>query len=450
MRKPRRYKHQDATYRKYRRGPLLFDMSDPGTGKTRPALEAWYNRKNRGRLLVVAVLSNVESVWVDEAARWIPGVEVATALAPYRTPAFRSGAEVVVINTDGVKWIADNRPGTLLRDFDTLVVDESAHFKHPNSGRSKALLKISTYFEYKALLSGTPHANSVLDLWHQMMVLDGGKRLGNDFYRFRYIMAEQVRVGTAAKAIKWVDRPGAVEACWSATKDISIRHEFEKCVDIPEHSQRTLWHNLPPEAMAQYEILRTKALLLLEKGEIVGVQKAALIAKLLQVCSGAVYDQDSKYHLIDPGRYQLVADLVQARKHSIVFFNWRHQREELMKELQRREIKADFIDGTVSTPKRKTLVDQYQAGKLRTLLLHPRAAAHGLTLTRGTYSIWCSPIYEPDKFRQGNARIYRATQTKKTECIMIQARGTCEAGAYQRLRSKDAHMMEFLDLIATE
>ena len=57
---------------------------------------------------------------------------------------------------------------------------------------------------------------------------------------------------------------------------------------------------------------------------------------LLQIASGAVYGDDDKgrrrdptYKLLDQSRYALVADLVEARDHSVVFYNWKHQREEL-------------------------------------------------------------------------------------------------------------------------
>ena len=81
------------------------------------------------------------------------------------------------------------------------------------------------------------------------------------------------------------------------------------------------------------------------------------------------------------------------------------------------------------------------------LLAHPQSAAHGLTLTKGTATIWASPTYNLEHFLQGNRRIYRAGQTQKTETIMVLASGTVEDKVFQSLQEKDARQGNLLDLL---
>ena len=174
------------------------------------------------------------------------------------------------------------------------------------------------------------------------------------------------------------------------------------------------------------------------------------MTKLLQIASGASYFdglEGDDYASIDTSRYELVADLVDQRDHSVVFFNWTHQRDELVKEFKKRGITFAVIDGGTSDKARKDAVDMFQAGFYRVLLAHPQSAAHGLTLTKGTATIWASPTYNLEHFLQGNRRIYRAGQTEKTETIVIIAPGTVEDKVFNKLQEKDARqgsMLEFL------
>jgi hypothetical protein len=39
--------------------------------------------------------------------------------------------------------------------------------------------KIKKYFPYRYGLTGTPNANTIADIWHQVFIIDDGKRLGH-------------------------------------------------------------------------------------------------------------------------------------------------------------------------------------------------------------------------------------------------------------------------------
>ena len=172
--------------------------------------------------------------------------------------------------------------------------------------------------------------------------------------------------------------------------------------------------------------------------------------KILQLASGAVYgdNEDGSYSLVNTERYELVADLVEQRTHPcVVFFNWKHQKDELIKEFTKRGITFTLIDGTVSDNDRNIAVKHFQAGFYRVFLAHPQSAAHGITLTRGMTTIWPSPVYNLEHFIQGNRRIYRAGQTAKTETIVVLAEGTIEQTVYEKLTAKNARQETMLSLL---
>jgi superfamily II DNA/RNA helicase len=248
--------------------------------------------------------------------------------------------------------------------------------------------------------------------------------------------------------VKWEDKPGSALAVADLLSDISVRYLFEECHDIPENHTYYRHYTPTPQQLQAYSEMEKYAVLQTKKGEVVtAVNAAALVTKLLQVASGAVYDEQSNFVHIEDARYQLVCDLVGARAHSLVFFNWKHQAFKLEEHFKAEGITYALIDGTVGGHERTQIVKDFQSGYYRVLLAHPQTAAHGLTLTKATTTIWASPTYNLEFFIQGNRRIYRAGQTQKTETILICAKHTMEKEVYAKLNAKNAKQLDFLKLV---
>ena len=193
---------------------------------------------------------------------------------------------------------------------------------------------------------------------------------------------------------------------------------------------------------------------LLEDGKLLtAVHASSVHQKLMQIASGAVYtsfgyDGDENPHVVlDDGRYELVMDLIEERASCLVAFNWRHQRAGLEKAATKRKIKYGVIDGTVPSKKRTEIVEAFQRGDIRVIFAHPQSAGHGLTLTKGTTTIWTSPTYNAEHYKQFNHRIYRSGQTERTETIHITARNTIDEQVYSKLGKKLSSMQLLLDLI---
>jgi SNF2 family DNA or RNA helicase len=440
--------HQKKSLALYKKSQRVFDTSDPGTGKTRVALQAWYERRLEGGgcLLVLAPKTLMQPAWGNDITEHFPGVLYSIARAENRAEAFSVDADVYITNIDAVKWLAKQKKEFFKR-FDTLVIDEMTAFKHRTSDRSKALAVIKDHFEYRAGLTGTPNSNSVTDLWHQIFILDDGKRLGSKFFAFRSAVCSPVQIGPRSEHVKWEDRPGAEMAVATLLSDISIRHEFEKCMDIPPNRERFMVYEPTAKLLKLYRDLEKETIMVLKDKVVSAVNAAVLRNKLLQVASGAVYTGDESYEFLDDGRYEFILDLVNERQHSVVFFNWRHQRDGLVKFAQSRGVEHAVIDGSTPLKRRAEIVEAYQKGFYQTLFLHPETGAHGLTLTKGTATIWSSPVYRADFLKQGLHRVYRGGQTKPTETIKVEAARTVERKVYERVGEKSGRMTNFLEVL---
>jgi SNF2 family DNA or RNA helicase len=444
-------KHQTATLKLMDKTPIIFDMSDPGTGKTYVEIMAFAKRRKKGcgAMLVLAPKSLLRSAWEDDIRKFAPHLTTSVATAENRAKAFEADVDVYITNIDATTWLATQKP-VFFKRFGMLVVDEVDSFKHHTSGRSKALNKITKHFEFRSIMSGTPNTNTILDIWNPVQVLDGGARLGKQFYGFRGAVCTPEQVGPRPEMVKWVDKEGSEEAIYGLIADISIRHKFDDCIDIPEtHSYTMTYHLTSKQKKAYMEMEATQIMTLKNgKGMVTAINASAVYTKLMQIASGAVYENDETYHLVDTGRYEMIMDLVDDRKHPLVFFLWKHQRDELVKQAEKRGLTYCVMDGEATQKERDAMVQAYQNGFYKVMFAHPKSAAHGLTLTRGTSIIWASPTYDLGFFTQGNRRQARNGQKEKTEIIVVLAEGTIEEKVYRRLMEKDVKMSNLLDLFA--
>lgn len=438
--------HQKQTLEKMEETERLFDCSDPGTGKTRAQLEAILARGRKA--LILAPKTLLESAWGADIRKFTPQLIYICAYAKNREAAFNVDAQVYITNIDAVKWLAERTPKWFERTFGpdaSLIIDEITDYKHRTSQRSRAAAKVAKRFRFRSGLTGTPNPNSVQELWHQALLLDDGQRLGKVFSAFRaqVCMPEVDDFGH----IKWIDKPGIEDVVGYLLRDITIRHKFDEVMDVPENFTHHVSFKLPDRVRDAYREMENFAYVELANNDsITAINAAAVRTKLLQMASGAVYT-DGGVQTLATERYELIMDLVEERDHTVVFFNWVHQRDELIKVAEARGLSYGLIDGTVADEKRASVVAQFQAGLLRVVFLHPQTGAHGLTLTKGRATIWSSPVYRADFLKQGYHRIVRGGQDKKTETILIEAEDTVEHLVYERVGDKTGRMMNFLEII---
>ena len=443
-------KHQQKSRAFLKPRKRVLDFSDAGTGKTPVHITDFADRRRVKRtkfgcLLVLAPKSLLKSAWADDFKKFAPDMKVSIAWAENREEAFAAEADVYITNYAAANWLA-KKPKKFFNRFDQLVLDEGTAVKHRTSQCSKAVKKIAQYFDWRRLLTGTPTSNGICDLWHQVYVVDDGDRLGKAFFAFQKATCTPE---TEAGHIKWVDKPGIEPVVGALIEDITIRHRFEDCVDIPPNHRFAVPYTLTPSHRKLYQELENQKFLENKGRKISAVNGAVLYFKLLQCASGAVYvdpdDDESDYTLLDPDRYDLIMDLVEARQHSIVFFNWRHQKDELVRVATARGIKFEMIDGTVTKKgERERIVQAYQRGEYQVLLANAQTIGHGLTLTKGTRTIFASPTPNLEHFLQGYKRIYRITQTEKTETIMVIAPDTIDEYVWEQCQKKDVRQSDLL------
>ncbi len=438
---PVAYDHQQKTTDFIVANPKCMITSDPGTGKTRAVLDA--HAILGGRTLVLAPLSILEAAWGEDINKFQPNIKYGVAYAKNREKIFKQNdLDMVITNFEAVNFLRKNT--RYCKQFDTIVIDEFTAFKNRTAKRSKNLKDIIHHFTNRIAMSGTPNSNTILDVWHPAYLVDDGERLGARFFQFRSQVCTPKFNGFANE---WIDKPDAEDAVAIRLRDITIRYALSECMDLPDNVTRTINTNLSKQVQQKYKLLADDSVLYTKTGTVNAVHAGARVKKLLQLVTGAVYDEDKLVQFIHQERYDIVMTLVEQRAHSLVAFNWRHERDALIELAEKQGVTYEVIDGTVKAEKRKDIVTRFQAGQIKMLLCHPQSAGHGLTLTKANTIIWCSPTYNAEHFQQFNQRIHRAGQKQKTETILIQARNTWEPEVYKKLNTKLGRMENLLSIL---
>tara|TARA_R110000868_G_scaffold36278_17_gene128907 strand:- start:6524 stop:7738 length:1215 start_codon:yes stop_codon:yes gene_type:complete len=397
-------------------------------------------------MLVLAPLSILQPSWGGDIEKFTKySFAIAHGTPEKRLKLLEKDVDIVVTNHDAVKWLAKHPK--LLANFSHIVVDEFTAFKNRTSQRSRAIKTLTDIIPHAWFMSGTPNSNTILDIWYPVKLLDGGKSLGPTFWKFRSQVCEPVQVGPNPQHIEWRDKENIEEDVADLLKHMTIRFDFEECLDIPENKVSNITLEMPQWLRTKYETFIEQSYIETEEGHMTALHAGAKVKKALQMLSGAVYNDQGEVFKVHTERYALIMDLIKERKQCVIGFNYRHERANLVEMAEKQGVTYGVIDGSVKVGDRNHYISEFQNRKIQALFIHPKSGGHGLTLTAGTATIWASPTYDAEHYAQFNKRIHRAGQTKKTETIRIAYEGSKEIEVYEKLDGKMGRMEELLSLL---
>ena len=427
---------------------LLLDM---GLGKTVSTLTA-INRLMYGELdissaLVVAPKRVAEKVWTDEARKWAHlrhlRMSVISGNERQRKAALAAKADIHLISRDNVAWLCGQFGGSML-PFDMLVLDELSSFKSPKSVRFKALRGVQPSFKRIVGLTGTPAPNGLIDLWSQMWLLDRGQRLGRTLgeYRSKYFTPGK-RNGAIVYEYKLADQSD--ELIHRRIADIAVSMRSSDYLDLkpPEHNRILLGlgeHQAAYDRFEKDQVLRLFAEH--QPGAVISAMSAAALSnKLLQFANGAVYDENGEAHTVHDVKLDAAEEIVETASGQPVLIAWtyKHDRDRLAQRLKAykpRELKTDKD------------IDDWNAGKIRVLLMHPASGGHGLNLQQGgNILVWFGQTWSLELYQQLNKRLDRQGQTRTVTIHHLLAEGTIDMDVARALVGKTGRQDGLMDAV---
>lgn len=421
---------------------------DMGLGKTVSALTAieflTYQDFAVDKVLVIAPKRVVESVWKQEADKWkhLNRLRITRIIGneKQRTAALKEKADVYIISRDNIAWLCGLYGGLML-PFDMLVIDESSSFKNSNSLRFKTLRKVRGSFNRIVILTGTPAPNGLLDLWSQIYLLDAGQRLGKFITYYRN---EFFKPGKSKGHIvyKYDIQKDGEERIYKLIEDICISMKLEDYLTLPERIDNFIELELPAKIAKQYRDFEQEQVLeLFEKDEISVANAAALSNKLLQFANGAVYDEERNVHPVHTVKLDALEELIEEASGNpvLIFYTFKHDLTRIQERLKSYKLRV------LKTNKD---VEDWNAGKIQVLAMHPASGGHGLNLQAGgNIIVWFGLTWSLELYLQANARLNRQGQLKPVIIHHLIAAGTMDETVMKAIKLKDDKQKSLMEAI---
>lgn len=389
-----------------------------------------------GKVLVIAPLRVAEDTWSREIEKWdhLRHLRISKVLgsAATRRKALKADADIYVINRENVEWLVSEYGSQW--PFDTVVIDELSSFKNPQAKRFRALRRVRPMMKRVIGLTGTPAPNSLMDLWAPMYLIDQGERLGKTItgYRDRYFTPGS-RNGHVV--YEWKAKQEAEERVYEAISDIAVSMKAEDWLELPERIDRTIQIPLSQKAREQYKKLEKELLLPFLDADVVAQTAAVLSNKLLQMASGAVYDEEKGVKLIHDAKLDALEDVIEAAngKPVMVFYNFKHSLSRIQERFPQARILRKGKDGNED-------IRAWNNDEIPLLLLHPKSAGHGLNLQESSCRtvVWFDQIWSLEEDQQANARVHRQGVRHNIVVIRLVAEGTMDEDAVAALERKAA------------
>lgn len=404
-----------------------------GGGKTVATLTA-INDLNLAKTLVVAPKRVAEMVWHREAAKWdhLAKMRVAKVLGTpdQRMRGLMQDADVYVINRENFVWlvklVAESKQPW---PFDCVVIDENIGFKDRSSKSWQALKSVRKAVERLYILTGTPDPNGdLLDLWPQISMLDGGKRLGTGItkYKDRWYLPDK-RNGTTIYS--WKLKPGARAEIQELVRDVMVS------IDSDTHLPPRIDNVVPvPFNRKRYDEMEATQI----SGPVVAVNPAVLAGKLAQMANGAVYDDQRVVHPIHEGKLDALAEIVEQGEPVLCFISYVHDWD---------RIKERFPQAVKFTG--DDVLDDWQAGNIKLMVMHPASGGHGVDGLQvgGNVAVWYGLPFSLDLYEQAVARLHRPGQKNHVVVHHLVAINTIDERIMQVLETKGDMQQALIDAV---
>lgn len=430
------FAHQKTTASFLTMHKRAFCFNEQGTGKTASAIWAADFLMKQGkvrRALVICPLSIMDSAWRADMFTFAMHrtVDIAYGSKDKRRQIIEGDAEFIIVNYDGVEIVAD---AVANGGFDLIIVDEATHYKNPQTNRWKVLSKLIKPETWLWMMTGTPAAQSPLDAFG-LAKLVNPKGVPRFFGTFR----EQVMYKVTQ--FKWMPRPEATDVVYNALQP-AIRFTKDQCLDLPDMTYAKREVPLTSQQKKYYDMLKSRMVMQADGEEITAANAAVMMNKLMQISCGAVYTDDNETLEFDiKNRYNILKEVIdESSQKVLVFVPFRHVIDLLAERLKKDKITTEVISGDVSAKRRTDIFKRFQEQPdPRVLVIQPRAAAHGVTLTAANTVVWWGPTSSLETYAQANARVHRSGQ--KHKCTVVQLQGSdVERRVYKLLDGRiDVH-----------
>jgi SNF2 family DNA or RNA helicase len=435
--------HQKLGARFLRDHPRCNLFATPGAGKTSMVYSLLETLRMAGSAffpaLVIAPKAVCELTWPAEREKWTEfnDMRVVQILGNerMRLDGMLSLGDVYLINYENLPWLINQYAGKKW-PFRIVVADESTKLKgfrsKQGTKRAQALATIAQHTGRWVNLTGTPAPNGYQDLWGQQWFVDFGERLGDSYAKYtrRWFVENPY-----SKQIE-LRHPDCKNEIDRLMSDCTLSIRAEDWMDVREANYIDREVRLPQAAMALYKQMERDFWIeirqLEARHEVTAVNAAALSQKLLQLSSGAVYNDGKTPTFVHDAKIEALRSIVDELQEPLLVAYWYKFEIPMLKkafpELRVFQGADDEAD--------------WNAGKIPLMAVHPQSAGHGVNLQYGGRAMahfthtWNAELREQVEARIGPLRQQQAGLNRAVIHYDIIATGTLDRDVRERVAGK--------------
>ena len=401
---------------------------DTRTGKTPLSLSIMLDdlRKHpEHKWLVICPLILIENAWLEDAAKFVPGIKVVNchaATKAKRLKAIQSDAQIYVTNTESFTTYKEYFDQI---KFEGCFVDESSDMKSYKSKQSKAIVEFAHTVKRFYLLSGTPAPNGEWEYFMQLRAIDY-YCVHPSWTQFKEYYFVDVSFSQYEQLQLRVDRKEEFNAL---LKRYAIYVDKEDVLTLPGREFIEVELEMPEHLKKHYRTLKNELYLeVAEDKKLTAPSSAAKLNKLNQVTSGFVIDtqamkenafygeDQAEFYMLSSYRFDRLFALLDniGSEQVIIWCNYRREFEVLKERLGGL---CGCVYGATSLAEKNDAIRRFKNKELRYLIANPASADKGLTLTNCHICIYFSLNWSYELFKQSMDRIYGDISKQPHKCM---------------------------------
>lgn len=416
-------------------GTLVHDI---GTGKTLAAIYTalcW----NSDRILVVCP-NSVRKTWIDEIKKHTDlCLQVLDGDGKRRRALVENDfSKFHVVNYEGLKIIwgrkvpVKNKKGEIVKHqyepdhdlilkmpYDCIIWDESHHCKS-GSMQSQISRELAKFAKKRLMLTGTPVAKDIRDLFWEFLILDSGRTLGKNEFEFLHTYMNRIEFKTRKRVFyDWVPKKGAKDEILKLISEKCIRYDASECCDLPELivENRHIEYSDEQKELIEDVLNDLKEEFKVGNLTIKNVENRS--QKLCQIGSGFILQEGKVEQLKSNPKLDELVDLIETEISGkcIVVHNFVEEGRQIEERLRKNKIKFRSVRGEIKD-KLKQIDDFQNDPDVKVFVAHPLSAGEGLNLQIANVIIFYNfSGMGVIQYRQCTGRIHRSGQTQR--CISI-------------------------------
>ena len=426
----------------------MLDM-EMGTGKTRVAIDVAFARNDVHSILIVcpkAVVpvwrENLEKFTEDENTWCCWDQQKGTIktkmedLKKWRSELNPNTKQFVVLNYDSI-WRTPMGGFIARCNMDMVILDESHRAKAAGSKVSKFLAVLGKYAKYKMCLSGTPMANSPLDVYGQYRFLDRNI-FGTNHYQFLQEYAimggPERRFVVGFRNQQTLNRKFKSIAYTCKMSDVADRIKLPDA--LPPTSQKVL---LPAKDMKTCHELAEDFIAECGTSNVVVKNVLGKMMRLQQIASGYCVVQDdptapTRVEELNTAKEDMLAEMLEdisPEAPVVVFCVFRHDLESIARSALKAKREAFEVSGSMNQ------LTEWKNSRGGVLAVQIQAGAEGIDMTISNHAIYYSIPHSLALYNQSKARLYRPGQKNAVSFCHLLAEGTIDEAMYRALTRKE-------------